>query len=334
MKRCPLPVASYPGSTATDNGQRATGNYNQRVIDYHRELLADETRTNAFRNAIAQVVRPGDVVVDLGCGSGILSFFACESGASRVYAIDQTHAADVASMLARHLGMSDRITVLHGEAKEIELPELADVLITETMGVMGLDEGIGGIVVDARNRFLKPDARIIPSRVGVSLVPIELEYHYEKHVAFWDEERYGLDLSPLRLFASSAVLFAHIRANAYLDTPHEVLSIDLLQGDAKNASGSASFTVRRDAQMHGFGAYFTATLADGITITNRDARSTSWSQALLPLDVPFELEQGARVDVELQTDDGKVWRWRGKIGDEEFDQTTWLALPPCELPQS
>jgi SAM-dependent methyltransferase len=304
------------------------------VIDYHRELLADRTRTNAFREAIARTVRPGDVVVDLGCGSGILSFFACEAGAARVYAIDQTHLADVASFLARHLGFGDRITVLHGEAKTLELPERADVLLSETMGVLGLDEGIGEIVADARERFLKPGARIVPQRVGVSIVPVELEHDYDRHVGFFGHEHYGLDLTPLRLFASSSILFAHIRSNAYLDLPREVLSIDLYRDDAKNAAGSASFTAARNGQLHGFGAFFNATLADGIELSNRVARETSWSQALLPLEVPLQVHESDRIEVELQTDRGRSWRWRGDANGEPFDQTTWLAMPPCEASSS
>lgn len=300
------------------------------MIDYHRELLADETRTNAFREAIARVVRPGDVVVDLGCGSGILSYFACVAGAARVYAIDQTHAADVTSLLARHLGMSDRITVLHAEAKTVELPERADVLLSETLGVTGLDEGIGGIVADARNRFLKPDARIVPQRVGVSIVPVELDDQYDKHIAFWGEEHYGLDFRPLRLFASSALLFAHIHSKAYLAAPQEVLSVDLRRDDARNIAGHATFTAARDTLVHGFGAFFTATLAEGIAITNREARKTSWSQAFLPLEVPVPVRRGSLIDVELQTDDGRSWRWRGDVAGEPFDQMTWLAMPPCE----
>lgn len=300
------------------------------MIDYHRELLADEARTSAFRDAILRVVRPGDVVVDAGCGSGILSFFACQAGASRVYAIDQTHAADVASLLARHNALDDRITVLHGEAKTIELPERADVLLSETLGVAGLDEGIAEIVADARRRFLKPDARIVPRRVGVAIAPVELDTEYEKHVAFWNETRYGVDLRPLRLFASCSILFAHVREEAYLAPSREVVSIDLMHDDAKNAAGSATFTASRNAGLHGFCVFFTATLADGIELTNREARSTSWSQAFLPLEVPVQLHAGDRVEVELRTDRGRSWRWRGHANGEEFDQTTWMARPPCE----
>jgi len=300
------------------------------VIDYHRELLADETRTNAFREAIARAVRPGDVVVDVGCGSGILSFFACAAGASRVYAIDQTHAADVTAFLARHLGMSDRIRVLHGEANAIELPERADVLVSETLGVSGLDEGITSVVADARARFLKPGARIVPQRVGVFLGPVELEYEYDRHVGFFDEPRYGFDLRPLKLFASSSIHFAHIRSSAYLDAPQEVLSVDLRSSEGKDLSGSARFTANRPAMLHGFGAFFTATLAEGIELTNREARATSWSQALLPLETPVQIRRGDAIAVQLQTEGGRSWRWRGEANGDPFDQTTWLSLPPCE----
>lgn len=302
------------------------------MIDYHRELLADEKRTKAFREAILRTVKPGDVVVDVGCGSGILSFFACEAGAARVYAIDQTHLADVASFLSRHLGVDDRVTVLHGEAKTLELPERADVLLSETLGVAGLDEGIGEIVADARARFLRPGARIVPQRVGVSIMPVELDQDYDRHVGFFGQPRYGLDLSPLRLFASSSIHFAHIRSAAYLDAPAEVLSIDLQYDDSRNAAGRAHFTSTRDAQIHGFGMFFSATLAEGIELSNREAHSTSWSQAFLPLEVPVQIRRGATIDVELQSDAGRSWRWRGDAAGEPFDQTTWLSMPPCEVP--
>lgn len=298
------------------------------MIEYHRELIADEMRTNAFREAIVRTVRPGDVVIDLGCGSGILSFFACQAGASRVYAIDSTRAADVASHLARHLGFADRITVINKESRDVELPERAGVLLTETLGVLGFDEGIAGIVRDARARLLTADARIVPGRVGVSLVPVETEYEYERLISFWSEPRYGLDLSPLRVFASNAISFAHIRSNAYLAEPAQLLTMDLITSDRTDATGRVSFVAERAGLLHGFCGFFTTTLTGGIELTNRKARSTSWSQALLPLEVPVTLKPGSRVDVELQMDDGKAWRWRGNADGEEFDQTTWLAMPP------
>ena len=93
------------------------------MFEFHRQLLADEVRTSAFRDAIAQVVRPGDVVLDIGTGTGILAFFACQAGARHVYAIEGQHLADAAQLLARQLGYADRLTVFHARSNDVELPD-------------------------------------------------------------------------------------------------------------------------------------------------------------------------------------------------------------------
>jgi hypothetical protein len=131
------------------------------------------------------------------------------------------------------------------------------------------------------------------------------------------------------MFASNAITFAHIRGNAHLARPAEMFSLAV--GEGTEAQGRARFEVRRKAFLHGFGAFFTATLAEGITLTNARARETSWSQALLPLEVPVPVEEGSPVEVELEMDDGRSWRWRGDAAGEPFDQTTWLSMPPVGM---
>jgi precorrin-6B methylase 2 len=303
------------------------------MIDYHRELIADEVRTAAFRDAIRAVVRPGDVVIDAGCGSGILSLFALEAGAARVHAIELTHMADAAALLARHWGVADRLLVHHRHSSEVALPEPADVLISETIGTFGFDEGILGTVIDAR-RMLRPGARVIPQTLGIDVAPVTAPRPWETRIGWWNAGRFGADLSPLQLFASSALLFAGRNELTPLSAPREILSADLQEVASSQLSGDGGFLVEQAGTMHGLGVWFSAALAPGVVLTNRDPRITSWRHGLLPLSEPIELHAGDRVKVRVETADGKVWRWLGTAGSATFDQTSWLAVPPCTATES
>jgi len=301
------------------------------LIEYHRALLADELRTRTYRQAIRSVVRPGDVVLDLGCGSGVLSFFACEAGAAKVYAIEQSHMADVTRLLARRARLDDRIEVFHEESSKVELPQRADVLITETIGSFGFDENILSSVIDAKARLLRPGATILPRRLTLSLAPVELIKEYEQAVSFWSEAHFGIDFSSLRLFASSALFRFHISEEARLADGEKVIDADLAETDTTRVEGRATYRARRDGLLTGFAVWFTATLAEGLVLSNHLERGTHWSQGFLPLETPISLMRGAHIDLEVDTDDGKLWNWRGTADGTAFDQTSGFSMPPCGI---
>ena len=65
------------------------------VADYqrlamHRLMLRDRVRNETFREGIGAAVTPGNVVLDVGAGTGILSLFCIQAGAQRVYAVERT----------------------------------------------------------------------------------------------------------------------------------------------------------------------------------------------------------------------------------------------------
>ena len=81
------------------------------------KLLLDKIRCDAFREAIQRSVKVGDVVVDLGAGTGLLSFFAAQAGARHVYAIEMSPIAKVAAELIEANGFRDRITLIRKNSK-------------------------------------------------------------------------------------------------------------------------------------------------------------------------------------------------------------------------
>ncbi|HVR40061.1 MAG TPA: 50S ribosomal protein L11 methyltransferase [Thermoanaerobaculia bacterium] len=295
----------------------------------HREFLDDDVRMARYREAIEQLVTPNDIVLDLGSGTGILAFLACAAGARKVYAIEQQHIADLAAFLTRHLGMSDRITILHDKSFDLELPERANVLVTETMGTFGLDEGILGSIIDARKRLLTPDAKIIPQRLTLSLIPVDAPKLFARYVDWWKQPRLGFDLAPVHVFASNTMYVTDVDASTYLATPADILSLDLATIDDANVIGETTFITTRAGTLHGFAGWFTATLAPNLTLSNAEPRATHWHQAFFPLQEAVAVAEGTTINVALESRDGAAWRWRGTVGGEAFDQTTYLANPPC-----
>src|SRR5688500_18830014 len=172
------------------------------LLDEHREYLADRPRVDALRRAIHDTVKPGDVVLDLGCGTGLLGLMACEAGAARVYAIDNSGMIEIDRAIARASAFGDRITHIGGHSTAVDLPERADVLVFDQIGRLGFEAGLLEFALDVRKRFLKPDARIMPGPVTLSLALAE-SAEIRSRIAFWDSRPAGIDTASARVTAEN-----------------------------------------------------------------------------------------------------------------------------------
>ncbi len=200
-------------------------------------MLDDHARTSAFLAAIAETVSPGDVVLDLGTGSGILAVAAARAGARRVYAVEAGDIGRVAQAVFESNGVADRVTLLRGWSTRLDLPERANVLVTETLGHEPLAEGFLETVLDARRRHLADNARIVPACISVVAVAVELSSEDRRRLVLdaaavneWTA-LYGIDLTPLataaRFSAGESVLMspAQLRTVRMLSPPTVVATL-------------------------------------------------------------------------------------------------------------
>ena len=165
-------------------------------FEVHRSMIRDEVRTTAFQRAIEAVVRPGDTVLDVGAGSGILSLFAARAGAARIYAVEQTTIAVLAQELAAANGVAEVVRVIQGDVMDVELPERVDVIVSEWLGGFGIDEGMLAPVIAARDRWLKPGGAMIPRSVTAWTALVHDRYLADA-VAFLRHNPYGVELRDL-----------------------------------------------------------------------------------------------------------------------------------------
>lgn len=258
------------------------------LFDDYYDMMADAIRMDAYRKAIFNVVKKGDVVVDLGAGLGILSFFAIQAGAGKVYAIEKMDSIDLAKEIAKRNGWDNKIVFIHANSQEVTLPERVDVLISETLGSFALEENTLEFTIDARKRFLKDKGRVIPLRLAVWLVPVENKRAYER-MEFW-RSLYGIDFTPARDGLTRRMGVVDLAPEDYLARPLVYANIDLIEVEKATVEASLTFPFTRGGILHGFGGWFKAWLTDGIAIeTSPESPRTHWRQAFLPMKTPIRV---------------------------------------------
>jgi predicted RNA methylase len=247
-------------------------------------LLLDKSRCDAYREAIHRTVKPGDVVVDLGAGTGLLSFFALQAGARHVYAMEMSRIADAAAELIEANGFQARITLIRKNSKKVRLPERCDVLVTETLSAFCFDrENIIEFVADARERFLKPGARIIPESADTFLVPFSSDAFGAGRLP---HRYYDLDFKPFsnRLFKSYGVVRASGQPFVALSQPAPFYHIDFQKDTTNPGKTFAPFRITVEGRLDGFLGWFAARLCEGVTLSNSPYLPlTHWWQLYLPL---------------------------------------------------
>jgi precorrin-6B methylase 2 len=277
-------------------------------------MLEDRVRTARYLQAIRRTVRAGDVVVDIGTGTGVLAVAAAKAGARRVYAIEARPIAEAAQRFFDGSGCGDRITLLRGFSADLSLPEQADVLVSEIIGNEPLAEGLLETTQDALARFLKPGARMIPARIRIGATPVEVPEAVRQRAFFtpdllvrW-ERWYGLPFPALQDGGEAAAgpcrrIFLNpwqARRWPALAAPAELHDLDLANLPHQDPAADVDVTIAQAGRLDAFLVHFEATLSEDVVITTQASRSTRrnhWRSPLWLLPQPRPVQAGDELRV-------------------------------------
>ena len=164
-------------------------------LSIHEDMLSDKIRTLGYREAIdgnAHLFKD-KIVLDVGCGTGILSMIAAKAGAKHVIGVDASGIIEHAKRIVSDNGLTEKITLLRGTMESVKLPfEKVDIILSEWMGYALLYESMLPSVLWARDKYLSKDGIVLPTSCTM-----EVSLSSNDRLGFWDDV-YGFKMAALR----------------------------------------------------------------------------------------------------------------------------------------
>jgi hypothetical protein len=280
----------------------------------HEDMLKDRVRTEAYRDFIEgnPELFKDKIVMDVGCGTSILSMFALRAGAKHVIAIDNSGIIERAKEIAKENGFGDKITFIKNKAEQIE--ELAgvcdkvDIIISEWMGYCLLFESMLPSVLFVRDRWLKADTgRVYPDISSLHLVGMSCPEYRKSRVDFWKKDVYGFSMESIARRVHLEPGVDNMQRHEVITDSKKFFEIDCGKVKVEQLDFVADFSLvaskdsTLDALVTYFDIGFIKDASKPITFTTGPtATETHWRQTVLILEEAIEIKKGAIIHGKIE----------------------------------
>ena len=287
-------------------------------IPVQLEMLSDKPRTLSYLRAIEENKDfvNGKSVMDVGCGTGILSLFLAKHGnAAKVFAVEASSASIIAERVVEVNGYDNKIKVLEKRVEDIELSEKVDLIISEWMGTLLLSEFMIDSVIKARDKFLKPEGKIWPSTASLSFAPCSSTEIFQSTVTFWNDV-YGFDFSEVKQIALEQLTKKPLHNNItnkrnLLANSERIVELNMYTvavEDIEHIVSHFTFTVESPGLFDSFCTWFCVEFENFskpdekniVLDTSPDAEITHWKHPLLLLDKATNVVNGDVISGTIQ----------------------------------
>ncbi|KAG1644197.1 hypothetical protein G6F44_003066 [Rhizopus delemar] len=303
------------------------------MLQHQQNMLQDTVRTSTYRSAIL-LNGPNNFknkkILDVGSGSGILSYFAVQAGAEKVYAVEASGMANkmkklvtAASKDGKNVFLKDKIEVVNAKIEDpaLSIPRV-DTIISEPIGVLLFHERMLESYIHARDHYLKPGGALFPSKGNIYLAPFTDAVLWSETMGkarFWQQQSfYGIDLTSLYKDACDEMfgmpVVGHFDPHSLITTPtalngfpvdFSTVTIQELQDITMPFAWTAQYT----GLIHGIAGWFDLVFApppyDQTDAANVDtvvemstgpaAERTHWQQVRFLFKEPLAVNAGQKI---------------------------------------
>ncbi|XP_026866956.2 protein arginine N-methyltransferase 3 isoform X1 [Electrophorus electricus] len=267
----------------------------------HEEMLKDKVRTETYRDFMYSNpdVFKDKVVLDVGCGTAVLSMFAARSGARKVIGVDQSEIIYQAMDIVRSNQLENTITLIRGRIEEVDLPvDKVDIIISEWMGYFLLFESMLDSVLYARDRYLADGGSVYPDCCSISLAAVGDTEKHRDRIAFWDNV-YGFKMECMKNSVLSEAVVEVLKPETLISEPAVIQTLDCNDVTISELEFTAEFTLKITASTHctAVVGYFDVFFGRGcgskmMFSTGPHCTKTHWKQTVFLLEKPFPVQTG------------------------------------------